>query len=81
MAGCFSFATLYESGQGLTQNFQRAAQLHREACEDGYGEACFRLAGLYDKGAGVVRSPDRATSFKRRACQLGYADACAVTKS
>ena len=75
-----SVCVLNEAGQGVTQDFGRAASLYRRACESRHGEACFRLAGLYEKGAGVRRDPDRATSTMRRACESGYAEACPKPK-
>ena len=66
---------------GLTQNFQRAAELHRQACASGYGEACYRLAGLYEKGAGVRRDAERAATMMKRACDNGYTAACAKPKA
>ena len=73
-------AAVLEAGRGVKQNYQRAAQLYRQACDDANGEACARLANLYDRGAGVRRDTDRAVSFRKRACEYKYAEACEKPK-
>ena len=77
---CFELGAVYESGRSAPQNYQRAARLYREACEDRHGEACFRLAGLYQKGAGVYRDSSEATRHMAQACRAGYAAACPKPK-
>jgi TPR repeat protein len=62
------------------QNFQRAARLYREGCENKHAESCFRLSEMMSTGAGTWRDPREAARYRRMACQGGYAEACIAPK-
>ena len=81
MASCFQLGTLYESGQHTPQQFDRAARLYRDACDEDHGESCARAAKMYERGAGVRRDSTRAVELTRKACSLGQTDACPKRKA
>jgi TPR repeat protein len=64
------------TGSGVDQDFDRAAELYRRACNRRYAEACYGLGVLYESGTGTWRQPARAASFFQRACDLGYDAGC-----
>lgn len=74
--GCFHLADLYATGDGVAQDFERAADLYREACWSRYAEACYAWGVLYQNGTGVDRRPAQGAALIRRACDLGYTEAC-----
>jgi TPR repeat protein len=69
-------AQVLETATGRTQNFQRAANIYMELCEDKNGEACARLASMYERGAGVFRSREMARQYRKKACSAGVTDSC-----
>ena len=77
---CFEWAKLVETGRGAVQNFQRAARLYREGCENKHAESCFRLSEMMTTGAGTWRDPRQAARYRRMACQGGFAEACIARK-
>ena len=66
-----------ERGRGTPQDYQSAAGIYRNLCEDDIGAACARLADLHDRGAGVYRDPELAGRLRKKACNVGHAPACA----
>ena len=40
---CFELATLYEAGQGVTRNMERAVALYRQACSAGDARGCGKV--------------------------------------
>jgi hypothetical protein len=65
----------------VAQDFERAAELYREACNSRHGEACYQLGQLYQSGTGVPRQPGRAVGYISRACNYGYQLACPEEES
>ena len=53
-----------------------AAELHRKACDGGYGVSCVDLADMYDNGNGVTKDPAQAKAMRERACKAGVLDEC-----
>jgi uncharacterized protein len=81
-AACDRLGTLFEAGERVAQNYERASRLYRKACGDfDHGEACARLAQMYARGAGVHRDSSEAAQLKRQACQLGHTDSCPKRRS
>ena len=76
MSGCFELGELHATGTGVEQDFDRAAELYRRACDRRHAEGCYSLGVMYENGTGVRRQSSRAASLFRRACDLGYEDAC-----
>ena len=76
MASCFQLGTLYEAGRNTPQQFDRAARLYRNACDQDHAEACASAARMYERGAGVRRDSTHAVELTRKACSLGHTSAC-----
>lgn len=67
---------MHETGEGVPQDYDRAAQLYERACNGGRSDACAHLAMMYDIGLAVDENPRRAAELYQRACQSGNRWAC-----
>ena len=63
----YYLALAYESGEGVEQNYAKAAEWHRLAAEQGSALAEFKLGLLYFTGKGVPQSDAEAAAWFRRA--------------
>ena len=71
----YNLGLYYENGQGVTQDYVRAAYWYRRAAEQGDAEAQDRLAHLYNYGLGVTQDYAQAAQWYRKAAEQGNADA------
>ena len=69
---------LYEEGEGLGQDFKKAAEWQLKASEKGLAEAQMRLALLYDQGKGVEKDEAAAAEWAMQAATQGHAPAQAL---
>jgi TPR repeat protein len=67
---------MYENGQGVTQDYARAAQLYDQACQGGYMRGCSNLGVMHRDGQGVTQDYARAAQLYEQACQGGYMGGC-----
>ena len=65
----------FASGQGVAQDYVRAAQCYTEAAEQRHSQAQLNLAMLYEQGQGVTRDEARALTWLTKAASLGNAAA------
>jgi len=65
----------FASGQGVAQDYVRAAQCYTEAAEQGHSRAQLNLATLYEHGQGVTRDEAKAFTWLTKAAGLGNAEA------
>jgi uncharacterized protein len=69
--------TAEEASRSYDQrDFERAADLYQDACDDGEASACTRLGLMYGLGEGVARSPKKAADLYRKACDGNDARGC-----
>ena len=69
---------LYESRNGVRQDYNKAMEFFGKACEMGYALGCGVLAYLYYIGDGVRQDYNKAMEFFGKACDLGDQDACMI---
>jgi TPR repeat protein len=62
-------------GQGVTQNYQQAADWYRKAADQGVAAAQFNLGVLYANGQGVAADPAQAIQWFLKAAEQGIGDA------
>lgn len=74
LAAELELARRYEEGDGLLQNFARAAEWYARAAEAGSAEAANRLGRLHHAGLGVPQDLPRAIALLERAAESGRAD-------
>ncbi len=66
---------MYDKGQGVPQDFTKAAKWYRHAADQGHAAAQFNLDGMYDKGEGVPQDWVAAHLFFNLAGANGNEDA------
>ena len=77
----YFLARMYAAGQGVEQDFERAAKWYREAAEKGVGDAQFRLGRLYETGEGVPGDVEYAFGWYSVAAHLGHAKGAEALKT
>jgi VWFA-related protein len=71
----YNLAVMYDTGQGVPQDYAKAATWYRKAADHGMAKAQFNLAVLYANGLGVPQDLGQAAAWYRRAADLEYAPA------
>jgi uncharacterized protein len=66
---------LYETGQGVQQNYPRAAQWYWKAAEQGNPTAQYQLGNMYHQGKGVSQNYSRAYMWLDLAAARGNLNA------
>jgi uncharacterized protein len=74
-AAQLSLGSMYEQGQGVTQDYAEAARWYERAATGGHTSAQFNLALLYESGRGVPRDLEKAAYWFRKAAEQGDRDA------
>lgn len=67
------WATRYEHGEGIAQNYQRALQLYCAAARRGHAQAQYQLGWMYANARGVARNDAQAAAWFRLAAAKGDA--------
>ena len=68
-AGQLSLAIKYFTGEGKTQNHEKAVKYFKMAADNGSHEAQFALGCMYQKGHGVAQNFMEATNWYLKAAQ------------
>jgi TPR repeat protein len=71
----FVLGLLYESGIGVVQDSNRAAELYRQSAEQGLPTAANNLGSLYANGEGVPRDASQAVRWWQIAADKGLSTA------
>jgi hypothetical protein len=71
----FNLGLMYDSGQGVTQDYQEAVRWYRLAAAQGYADAQFNLAVMYANGYGVAQDYQEAIRLYQALAAQGEADA------
>ena len=71
----YRLGVLYALGDGVTQDYERAAALFKAAADEGIAEAQYNLAVMYGEGLGIGREPNKAIFWYRKAAAQGSASA------
>ena len=81
--GCFGLGYLYEHGDGVPKDMNKALQYYKKAapgeeklCGSGDGQACYELGYMYEHGYGVSKDTNKAKELYNKACKLGYKKGC-----
>lgn len=67
---------LYEGGELVEQDYQKARLWYEKAAQQDDASAYFRLGLLYDNGYGVQKDQDQAKKFFESACTKGLQEGC-----
>jgi len=60
---------LYEAGQGVSQDYFKAADWYRQAAEQGYAPGQINLGDLFRAGHGVPKNPVETAKWYRKAAE------------
>lgn len=71
----FELGVMYWKGNGVPQDYVKAAEYYRKAAELGHAEAQYSLGTLYKGGAGVPRNYVEAAKWYRMAAEQGLKEA------
>ncbi len=63
---------MYDTGQGVGQDYAQALAWYRRAAEAGNATGMFNVGVMYDAGRGVARDPSEAAHWYARAAAKGY---------
>lgn len=69
--GMFNLASLYLTGTGIEQSFQRAAMWYTQALDRGHTPAAYTLAVMHLNGVGTIRNCQIAVDLLKRVCERG----------
>jgi TPR repeat protein len=71
----YTLGWIFESGQGVTQDIEKAVYWYQKAAELNNVPAQFVLATIYDKGIGLPKNPEIAITWYLKAANQGDAEA------
>lgn len=72
----FKTASKYLRGEGVLQDYVKAAEWYEKAADQGNASAQFNLAVMYHKGQGVSQNDRIARSYFSKACNNGHKASC-----
>jgi TPR repeat protein len=67
----YNLGLMYARGQGVRQDFSKAADYYRKSAEQGIVEAEYNLGVLYSNGEGVPKDESEASKWFLKAAQQG----------
>ena len=73
---CTILGMMYHNGEGVRQDYHKAAELYKKACDMKYADACTNLGLLYDNGLGVRQNYSLAKEYYGKGCDLGNQRGC-----
>ena len=73
---CYNLGVMYVEGQGVREDYHKARELYKKACDMKNGFACNNLGALYGKGQGVKQNRSIAKQYYGKACDLGNQLGC-----
>ena len=73
---CYILGNMYNDGKGVRQDYYKAHELYKKACDMKYGGACNDLGVLYVEGQGVRQNLSTAKQYFGKACDLGIQAGC-----
>ena len=71
----YNLGLLYARGQGVPQNYARAAEWYEKAAGQGVAAAQYNLGVMYANGQGVPRNNQEASKWFLKAAEQGVGDA------
>ncbi len=68
----FHLGTLYETGNGVPQDYTQAVLWYRKAAEQNFAKAQYRLGVLYANGVGVPLDKAQSAAWFQKSAEQGY---------
>ena len=73
---CYNLGVMYVEERGVRQDYHKAAELYKKACDMKFGLGCNNLGSLYAKEKGVKQNLSIAKQYYGKACDLGEQLGC-----
>ena len=73
---CSLLGSLYQWGDGIGQDHQKAVSYYKKACGAGSSYSCLMLGSMYEFGEGVAKNDSQALQFLEMACDLKEKQGC-----
>lgn len=64
--------SMYEKGEGVPQNYEKAFELRQKAFEQGHIYAACNLGRMYEEGYGVQQNYEKAAELYQKGVELGH---------
>lgn len=74
--GCSNLAFMYNTGEGVIQDYGKALEFFKLACRIGSNESCASIGTMYEKGHGVEQDLFQARLMYEAVCDGGTFPAC-----
>jgi len=75
-AACTRLGLLYDTGEGVKQDYARALELYAKACDGGNAMGCYNQGLMYALGKGIKKDYRRAAELYQKGCAGGNAMGC-----
>ena len=72
----FNLGLIYDNGEGVQQDYSKAAQWYEKAANQGYASAQSNLGVMYYNGKGVRQNTATAKEWFGKACDNGNQNGC-----
>ena len=72
----FSLGCMYDTGEGVRQDYRKAREWYTKAAVQGHASAQFYLGLIYAKGQGVRQNKALAREWFGKACENGLQQGC-----
>ena len=69
----YLLGVMYDTGEGVQQDYQEAVRWYQRAAEQGHAQAQYTLALMYSSGTGVTQDTREAARWYRLAAEQGHA--------
>mmetsp|Transcript_96161 Transcript_96161/g.276251 ORF Transcript_96161/g.276251 Transcript_96161/m.276251 type:complete len:717 (-) Transcript_96161:43-2193(-) len=69
--GMFNLASMYLTGTGIEQSFNKAVLFYTQALDRGHTPAAYSLAVMHLNGIGTIRDCDIAVNLLKKVCERG----------
>lgn len=76
VAACIELGEMYATGNRVTRDMGRAAELFQQACTLGAADVCNRLGEIFERGQELEGGMTRAEELFRQACNGGSPPGC-----
>lgn len=73
---CYNLGNSYNFGKGTRQDYFKASQFYKKACDLGNARGCNNLGYLYNNGQGVKQNKSTAKHYYGKTCDLGEQLGC-----
>ena len=70
----YNLGWMYDTGQGVLQDYKTAVKWYKLAAEQGYASAQFNLGAMHGKGQGIIRDYVYAHMWGNIALSIGGRD-------